>query len=725
MGSSLSFSKSFSYNYTFSASFSKEFTWKTGNLSSYWYQVRGCCKSTFQNLPGSGCPPIRTDDAKCDDAPTTYFQTILSNSVSEICQELTSNNWNWQLCSVKKWSRPAENLYVDLSDECNVLQEVSFKDIPECQSLISNDVYFNFKFKTTVYPSYSGSGFISIGGCEKFFPPDKFPGHCTPVYKCPGCIASFIAPEEDVVFTKNDVSTPVPAGGNFANFNLCADWDGLDGNVTTVGSNGGPSAYGTYDMNGNVWEWNDLNGIDNSWRQLTGGSWYDIPASLSSSSNIPLDPFGKNSNIGFRLASSYSTLNPLGLSNFVTVGDIDNDADTGGNIGKGSVSYIYSIQKYTVTNSEYAEFLNAVAATDDYDLYHMDEDRVGIIRSGSSGSYSYSIKTNYDNKPVNFVRWFHAARYANWLHNEKPTGVQDSSTTEDGAYTLNGVVSGNAIARNSEAKYHIPTLNEWYKAAYYKGGGISAGYWKYATQSDDDPTCVSANINNGDGIVPTPEPTPTPTPTETPEVTSTPDEYSPIDISLINDLVVPIPYVNSNCPGCNQIPARLYFQNNLINLSQFSNFIYLNNKEFNTNFELIHSRLSNSWTKKFYYESSSEKWFLSFDLACINVSLAAYYWKFAMIFKRTYSKIESESKLVVQIPSEFVCAYSTKFEFKFNFDVVNKYLFTNINYFGDDFIFYDKIGLFNSKYWNNNPKAIISIREEQIIDSIARKTIDY
>ena len=194
---------------------------------------------------------------------------------------------------------------------------------------------------------------------------------------------------------------------------------------------------------------------------------------------------------------------------------------------------------------------------------------------------------------------------------------------------------------------------------------------------------------------------------------------------MINDLVVPVPYVNSQCPGCNQIPSKLYFQNNLINLGSFSNFIYLNNNEFNNKFELVHSKLSDSWSKKFYYESSSEKWYVSFDLACINVSLAAYYWKFAMTFKKSSSGIDLDSKLVVQIPSEFVCAYSTKFEFKFNFDVINKYLFTNINYFGDDFVFYDKIGLFNSKYWTNNPKAIISIREEQIIDSIARITIDY
>lgn len=34
----------------------------------------------------------------------------------------------------------------------------------------------------------------------------------------------------------------------------------------------------------------------------------------------------------------------------------------------------------------------------------------------------------------------------------------------------------------------LPSEDEWYKAAYYKGGGTNAGYWEYATQSDNPPT---------------------------------------------------------------------------------------------------------------------------------------------------------------------------------------------------------------------------------------------
>jgi hypothetical protein len=137
-----------------------------------------------------------------------------------------------------------------------------------------------------------------------------------------------------------------------------------------------------------------------------------------------------------------------------------------------------------------------------------DRPRGGINRSGAGGSYVYSVKTNMGNKPVGYLSWHNCARYCNWLHNEKPTGSQNASTTEDGAYALNGLIfepgedAPGLSAKNSEAKYHIPTEHEWYKAAYYspnKNGTGSPGYYAYATQSDIAPTCVDAN-GVGDGL---------------------------------------------------------------------------------------------------------------------------------------------------------------------------------------------------------------------------------
>jgi formylglycine-generating enzyme required for sulfatase activity len=72
-------------------------------------------------------------------------------------------------------------------------------------------------------------------------------------------------------------------------------------------------------------------------------------------------------------------------------------------------------------------------------------------------------------------------------------GATGTSSTETGAYTLvGGQTSGTAPARNSGATFYIPTEDQWYKAAYYKGGSTNAGYWQYATQSDTNPTAVNA-----------------------------------------------------------------------------------------------------------------------------------------------------------------------------------------------------------------------------------------
>ena len=176
----------------------------------------------------------------------------------------------------------------------------------------------------------------------------------------------------------------------------------------------------------------------------------------------------------------------------VPVGNPGNAADTevmaGGTTGYGAVDYEYNIGKYEVTVDQYTEFLNAVARDDPNGLYatYMQGTTAGckISRSGSSGSYSYSVGGSRSNRPVNHVSWYDALRFANWLHNGQPTGAQDDSTTEDGSYDMS---LGSGVVRKPGATWVLPTEDEWYKAAYYKGGGTDAGYWDYPTQSDSVP----------------------------------------------------------------------------------------------------------------------------------------------------------------------------------------------------------------------------------------------
>ena len=306
--------------------------------------------------------------------------------------------------------------------------------------------------------------------------------------------------------TSTPTSTPGPISRlstNTANFNNCADWNGQDGNVTTVGSNGIASPFNIYDMTGNVWEWITTNSPSNPANKICrGGSWATTNTThLSKAYRGMQAPSHSSASFGFRI---FTINNIYSLSNFAPIQDTfegsGNPADA---TTWGSVNYAYFASREPVTNAEYSEFLNAVAATDTNNVYDTSmgsHARGGIIRSGTPGSYSYSCKTNMENKPVNYVMWYNAARYCNWLHNNKPTGLQSASTTEDGAYLLNG--NNGEPNKFNNAKYFLPSDNEWYKAAYYASLVVSypTQYYTYATKSDTLPSCVSATAT-GDGAL--------------------------------------------------------------------------------------------------------------------------------------------------------------------------------------------------------------------------------
>ncbi|MEK7780832.1 MAG: SUMF1/EgtB/PvdO family nonheme iron enzyme [Verrucomicrobiota bacterium] len=184
----------------------------------------------------------------------------------------------------------------------------------------------------------------------------------------------------------------------------------------------------------------------------------------------------------------------------VPVGNAGNAADPA--TGYGAVGYDYGIGKYEVTLNQYTVFLNAVAPTDTYGLYNtqmgLDANSMGIARSGNSGSYSYSV-IGSGNRPVTYVSWFDSARFVNWLHNGQPVGLQAAGTTETGAYTLNGALSGVALSRNAYANYGLPSEDEWFKAAYHQPtdqGGEVDGYWNYPTAENIVPRSRNANASD-------------------------------------------------------------------------------------------------------------------------------------------------------------------------------------------------------------------------------------
>lgn len=184
---------------------------------------------------------------------------------------------------------------------------------------------------------------------------------------------------------------------------------------------------------------------------------------------------------------------------YVSVGDTGNTAGLGsGSSRYGAVGYVFQIGKYEVTNSQYAEFLNAADPAGDnvngiYNTNMGTSARGGISYSpGATSGIKYSIRTNMGDKPVNFVSWYDSARFTNWLGNGQGAG-----STETGAYSLTGITG--TILKNTGATVWLPSEDEWYKAAYYDPtpGASGDNYWLYPTQSDTVPTVATADSTGG------------------------------------------------------------------------------------------------------------------------------------------------------------------------------------------------------------------------------------
>lgn len=184
---------------------------------------------------------------------------------------------------------------------------------------------------------------------------------------------------------------------------------------------------------------------------------------------------------------------------------------------RGAVGYNYSIGKYEITNSEYTRFLNAAdpSGANTLALYdsQMESSQHGGITFDPARPIGsrYRVKSNAALRPVNFVSYWSALRYCNWLHN----GARSGDDIQSGAYTLTGTApipdNASTVARSASAKFFLPTTDEWYRAAYFANddtiGGI--GLWAdYPVTSNTINTtpppgnAQSANLHPGGLVIP-------------------------------------------------------------------------------------------------------------------------------------------------------------------------------------------------------------------------------
>jgi len=205
-----------------------------------------------------------------------------------------------------------------------------------------------------------------------------------------------------------------------------------------------------------------------------------------------------------QVASATVTIETVQVGNVGNIGELSGAGAGGYGSDRicGAVSYSYNIGKYEVTAAQYTEFLNKVAGVDTYNLYstNMWSHTYGckIERYTGGGTiaapYQYRVAPDYANRPVNWVDFWDACRFANWLQNGQPTGAQGAGTTETGTYTLTvGGIDGNTITRNPGIQWAVTSEDEWYKAAYHKNDGATGNFWDYATGTDAVPSNILSN----------------------------------------------------------------------------------------------------------------------------------------------------------------------------------------------------------------------------------------
>ncbi len=219
-------------------------------------------------------------------------------------------------------------------------------------------------------------------------------------------------------------------------------------------------------------------------------------------------------------APALADIDPLSGIDFVRVGALGNapwmgDGTKGDRaVGRGSVSYEYSIGRFEVTTGQWVEFFNAA-----YD--RTPEDRLphlipptfwGAVGTtpNTPGGLRWQVPAGNEMRPVGNISWRMAAMYCNWLHNNKSTervaflnGAYDVST-----FGYTGTVFTDQQTHSPGARYWIPTWDEHLKASHYDPAlnDGQGGWWRYNISSDTGPAYGPPGVHVRTSGAPGPDP---------------------------------------------------------------------------------------------------------------------------------------------------------------------------------------------------------------------------
>ena len=164
---------------------------------------------------------------------------------------------------------------------------------------------------------------------------------------------------------------------------------------------------------------------------------------------------------------------------FVEIADPGNAADSVGFPNPaGAVGYRYGIGKYEVSESMISSY-NA--------------------EYGTPNGQTITTDNRGPNKPATLVSWSDAARFVNWL-NTSTGGFAAYTFDYNGdvalwtASDINDYNSTNPV-RSRRARFVLPSVDEWHKAAYYDP--TTDSWYSYPNGSNSPPTAVASGTTPG------------------------------------------------------------------------------------------------------------------------------------------------------------------------------------------------------------------------------------
>ena len=154
----------------------------------------------------------------------------------------------------------------------------------------------------------------------------------------------------------------------------------------------------------------------------------------------------------------------------------------------------FRIGTYEITNDQWSTFMAVY----------------GTVAGSPLSAYDDNPTTT-GAKPNNYICWYEAAQFVNWLNTSKGyqaaykfIGTQGTSSYTLDIWDVTNAAGSNNLYRHKDAHYYLPTEDEWVKAAYWNGSHLQT----YATIGDTVPVAgidtnydhaIGSSWNVGDG----------------------------------------------------------------------------------------------------------------------------------------------------------------------------------------------------------------------------------